>query len=92
VKLDKTDLEHITQLWDGIIIPACEGFEKETGKPASLFYKAITGGIRRRMKKVNSWNEWQTFWWSGILEIHDHDILCKLLFLCGFPPLTRHTV
>ena len=90
--MNKTDLERITQLWDNIIIPACEGFEKETGKPSSLFYKAITGGIGRWMKKVNPWNKWQTLWWSRTPEIHDHDLLCKLSFIRGFPPLTRHTV
>jgi hypothetical protein len=86
VKLDKVDLKHITQLWDDTIIPACERLEKETGKPSSLFYEAITGGIEKWTKKVNPWNEWQTSWWSGIPEINDHGILCKLLFLCAFLP------
>jgi len=90
--LDKANLKRITQLWDKTIIPACEGFEKETGKPASLFYKVITGRIGRRPKKVNAWNKWQTLWWSETPDIHDRKILCKLSFICGVPPLTRHAV
>jgi hypothetical protein len=75
MKLDKTDLGRINELWEDVINPECLRFEKETGKPAELFREALAGVFERRVSTTHPWNAWQRVWWSEMGKIEDTGLL-----------------
>ena len=75
MKLDKADFDCINKLWEDVINPECLRFEKETGKPAELFWEALAGDFEHRVSTTDPWNVWQHVWWGEMGKIKDEGLL-----------------
>ena len=86
----KEDLQHIANLWDDVITPACLKLEKENRKAAEAFREAIIAGIEGRMVKQNSWNAFEQIWWDNQPQIEDLTDTSELLFHCNILTFDWH--